>query len=163
MQGYYTSFSLTNLWEDIYYLLTYCPRQLISNEFEKMLECMHACVYACMCVCNVCMYVLIDVWLCLCCMYVGFNYIYIAMFSGRCWDSTGWHRFTLCKLKGRMFVWCMKEHFIHFIIISLQIIEGGGDVGGGGHCCDVFIVLSNNDTSFGGTVWGVGCSKCQAS
>ena len=84
---------------------------------------MHACVYACMCICNVCMYVLIVVWLCLCCMYVGFNYIYIAMFSGRCWDSTGWHRFTLCKLKGHIFVWCMKEHFIHFIIISLQIIE----------------------------------------
>ena len=36
-------------------------KKSLSNEFEKMLVCMHACVYACMCVCNVCMYVLIDV------------------------------------------------------------------------------------------------------
>ena len=36
-------------------------KKSLSNEFEKKLVCMHACVYACMCVCNVCMYVLIDV------------------------------------------------------------------------------------------------------
>ena len=36
-------------------------KKSLSNEFEKMLVCMHACVCAWMCVCNVCMYVLIDV------------------------------------------------------------------------------------------------------
>ena len=34
-------------------MLSYIKKTL-SNEFEKMLVCMHACVYACMCVCNVC-------------------------------------------------------------------------------------------------------------
>ena len=92
----------------------------LSNEFEKMLVCIHACVYACICVCNMCMYLLIDVWLCLCCMYVGFNYIYIALFSGRCWDSTGWHRFTLVQFKRPHFCLMYERAFysLHNHIIT---------------------------------------------